>query len=67
MLFLTNDHIREVLNMKTCIDAMESAYRDLAKHQAGYRPRIDFYVPQLYTESLDKFRRAMTSYCRRIA
>lgn len=46
MLFLTNDHIAEVLNMKTCIEAMEDAYRDLAKHEAGYRPRIDFYVPQ---------------------
>ncbi|MFQ5851672.1 MAG: ornithine cyclodeaminase family protein [Candidatus Binatia bacterium] len=46
MLFLTNQHVEQVLDMKACLDAMEDAYRDLAKNQAGYRPRIDFYVPQ---------------------
>ena len=46
MIFLTNEHIQEVLDMKTCLEAMENAYRDLAEEQAGYRPRIDFYVPQ---------------------
>ena len=46
MIFLTNEHIQEVLDMKTCIDAMEDAYRELNDLKAGYRPRIDFYVPQ---------------------
>lgn len=46
MIFLTNEHIQEVLDMKTCIDAMEDAYRELNELKAGYRPRIDFYVPQ---------------------
>ena len=46
MIFLTNEHIQEVLDMKSCLRAMEEAYRDLAEDQAGYRPRIDFYVPQ---------------------
>ena len=37
---------RKVLDMKTCLDAMEDAYRDLSKNEAAYRPRIDFYVPR---------------------
>jgi len=45
MIFLTNEQIQQVLDMKTCIDAMEEAYRDLSEQHAGYRPRIDFYVP----------------------
>jgi ornithine cyclodeaminase/alanine dehydrogenase-like protein (mu-crystallin family) len=46
MIFLTNEHIEQVLDMKTCIAAMEDAYRELNEHRAGYRPRIDFYVPR---------------------
>ncbi len=46
MIFLTNEHIQQVLNMRTCIDAMEQAYSELAEETASYRPRIDFYVPQ---------------------
>ncbi|HYJ17497.1 MAG TPA: ornithine cyclodeaminase family protein, partial [Candidatus Limnocylindria bacterium] len=45
MIFLTNEQIEQVLDMKTCIDAMEDAYRELNELKAGYRPRIDFYVP----------------------
>jgi len=46
MIFLTNEHIQQVLDMKTCIEGMEEAYRELNEQRAGYRPRIDFYVPQ---------------------
>jgi alanine dehydrogenase len=46
MIFLTNEHIQQVLGMKTCLEAMENAYRELNESRAGYRPRIDFYVPQ---------------------
>jgi alanine dehydrogenase len=46
MIFLTNEHIQQVLDMSTCIEAMEDAYRELNEQRAGYRPRIDFYVPQ---------------------
>jgi alanine dehydrogenase len=46
MIFLTNEHIQQVLDMPTCIRAMEDAYRELNEQRAGYRPRIDFYVPQ---------------------
>ncbi len=45
MLFLTNDHVKAVLDMRTCLDALEDAYRELAEQRAAYRPRIDFYVP----------------------
>jgi alanine dehydrogenase len=46
MIFLTNEHIQQVLDMPTCIQTMEEAYRELNEMRAGYRPRIDFYVPQ---------------------
>ena len=46
MIFLTNQHIQAVLDMKTCLEVMEDAYRELNEQRAGYRPRIDFYVPQ---------------------
>ena len=45
MIFLSNEHIAQVLDMKACIDAMGDAYRELNELKAGYRPRIDFYVP----------------------
>jgi ornithine cyclodeaminase/alanine dehydrogenase-like protein (mu-crystallin family) len=46
MIFLTNEHIQQVLDMPTCLQVMEEAYRELNEERAGYRPRIDFYVPQ---------------------
>lgn len=46
MLFLSNQHVQQVLDMAGAMDAIEAAYRELAAHQAAYRPRIDFYVPQ---------------------
>ena len=46
MIFLTNEHVQQVLDMPTCLNAMEDAYRELNEQHAGYRPRIDFYVPQ---------------------
>jgi alanine dehydrogenase len=46
MIFLTNEHVAAVLDMRTCLDAMEDAYRELNEQRAAYRPRIDFFVPQ---------------------
>jgi len=46
MIFLTNEHIQQVLDMPICLKAMEDAYREFNEQRAGYRPRIDFYVPQ---------------------
>jgi alanine dehydrogenase len=45
MIFLTNEHIQQVLDMPICLKAMEDAYYELNEGRAGYRPRIDFYVP----------------------
>lgn len=46
MIFLTNEHIASVLDMRTCMEVMEDAYRELNEQRAAYRPRIDFFVPQ---------------------
>jgi alanine dehydrogenase len=46
MIFLTNEHVQQVLDMPGTLEAMEDAYRELAEHKAAYRPRIDFYVPE---------------------
>jgi len=46
MIFLTNEHIQAVLDMRSCLEAMEEAYHELNEQRAGFRPRIDFYVPQ---------------------
>jgi len=46
MIFLTNEQVQQVLDMPSCLEAMEEAYRELNEQRAGYRPRIDFYVPQ---------------------
>jgi len=46
VIFLTNEHIQQVLDMPTCLKAMEEAYQELNERRAGYRPRIDFYVPE---------------------
>jgi len=46
MIFLTNQHVQAVLDMPSCLETMEEAYNELNEQRAGYRPRIDFYVPQ---------------------
>ena len=40
MIFLTNDHIRQVLDMPACLAAMEDVYREFNQQEAGHRPRI---------------------------
>lgn len=46
MIFLTNEDVQSVLDMRTCLKAIEDAYQDLNEQRASYRPRIDLYVPQ---------------------
>lgn len=46
MIFLKNEHVQAVLDMRSCLEVMEDAYRELNEQRAAYRPRIDFYVPQ---------------------
>ena len=45
MLFIHNDVVERVLTMDECIDAMESAFRQLTTGGAIHRPRLDVYVP----------------------
>ena len=43
-LLLTNDDVRELLSMPTCIDALEAAFRDYADGAAVNRPRSHTYT-----------------------
>src|SRR3954447_4840217 len=45
MLFLSNDDVRQVLNMRMTVDALEAAYRQLGEGEAICRPRIDLQIP----------------------
>ena len=44
MLLLTNEDIETVLDMKTCLEALEIGYRDLVQNDATFRPRSDLVV-----------------------
>ncbi len=45
MLFIDNDAVSRLLDMRSCIEALEAGYRDLIKGDAIFRPRIDVYFP----------------------
>lgn len=45
MLFIDNSTVASILDMRTCLDALEVGYRDLIRGDAVYRPRIDVYFP----------------------
>lgn len=45
MLFIDNTVVSKVLDMPTCLNALEVGYRDLARGDAIFRPRIDVYFP----------------------
>ena len=45
MLYLSNDDVKKLLDMKICLRALEGGYRDLLEGNAVYRPRIDVYMP----------------------
>lgn len=45
MLLIDNDIVRQVLTMKACIDAQETAFLGLAERDSVARGRIDVYVP----------------------
>ena len=44
MLFLRDEEVRQVLTMAMCLDALEVAFRDLARGEAANRPRSDVEV-----------------------
>ena len=50
MLLLNNGEIESLLDMPSCLDALEVGYRDLLEGGAGYRGRIDFHMPCDYPE-----------------
>jgi ornithine cyclodeaminase/alanine dehydrogenase-like protein (mu-crystallin family) len=45
MLLINNQAVEQILDMKGCIDALETGYRDLVHERANYRGRYDFFVP----------------------
>ncbi len=45
MLLINNETVEKILDMKGCLEALETGYRDLIEQRASYRPRIDTFVP----------------------
>lgn len=45
MLIINNEIVEELLDMQTCIDVQEAAFRGLATRASVMRPRIDIYAP----------------------
>lgn len=45
MLLINNEVVAQILNIKGCMEALETGYRDLIDERAAYRGRYDFFVP----------------------
>jgi alanine dehydrogenase len=45
MLLIDNATVEKLLDMRSCIDALDVGYNDLARGNAIFRPRIDVYFP----------------------
>ena len=45
MLLINNQIVEQILDMKGCIEALDTGYRDLVNERANYRGRYDFFVP----------------------
>jgi len=45
VLLIDNTTVANLLDMRSCLDALEVGYRDLAADNAVFRPRIDVYFP----------------------
>jgi alanine dehydrogenase len=45
MLLLNNQVVAQILDMKGCMEALETGYKDLVQERANYRGRYDFFVP----------------------
>lgn len=63
MLLINNDDVAKLLDMKSCLEALEVGYKDLAVGNATHRPRIDVWAP---TEGPDSYYRwgSMEGVCR---
>lgn len=45
MLLINNQEVAELMDMKTCLEALETGYDDLLQGDAVYRPRLDLWMP----------------------
>jgi len=45
MLLINNQIVEQILDIKGCLEALETGYRDLINERAVYRGRIDVFVP----------------------
>jgi len=45
MLLINNQTVEQILDIKGCMAALETGYRDLIHERANYRGRYDFFVP----------------------
>src|ERR1700730_10687967 len=45
MLYLSNADVQSILDTRACLDALRDGYRDLARGDAAYIPRIDIHAP----------------------
>jgi alanine dehydrogenase len=45
MLLINNSVVEQLLDMRGCIEALETGYRDLINERAVYRGRYDLFVP----------------------
>ena len=44
-LILNNEDVQDVLTMEITMEALDKAYRELAREEAVCRPRIDIQIP----------------------
>ena len=44
MLLISYQGVEQLVSMKDCLEVLETAYRDLANWDAGFRPRIDMWA-----------------------
>jgi alanine dehydrogenase len=45
MLLINNQTVKKILDIKGCMEALETGYRDLIDERAAYRGRYDLFVP----------------------
>jgi ornithine cyclodeaminase/alanine dehydrogenase-like protein (mu-crystallin family) len=45
MLLIDNPTVAKLLDIKSCMEALETGYRDLIQERAAYRGRYDLFVP----------------------
>ena len=64
MIILTNDQISELLDMGECVEALESAYRDLGLADAVDIPRQDMLVANRREGAVHSFKTMSGSWPR---